>query len=172
MRMRNDLVAGPREKAREAIKAGKTEEALKYLDQVYEQFHGLHDSYGNTQCLFMAAIAEIKGEEYLAELDKTRVFEPNREKFLKFKEMPVEERVKAICNNQRAHFNEFHVEEDDEKFVVVITGCNAGGSSDSSAGSAGISITLLASHVPSSLRFHSQMAEDRSFRFTTVLTKP
>ena len=127
MKRRDDLVIGPKEKAKEAIKAGNTEEALVYLDKVYEQFRNLHDSYGNTQCLLMGTIAEIKGEEWLLELEKIRVYEPFRERFLKFKDMPVEERVKAICNSQRAHFSEFHVEEDDEKFTVVITGCNAGG---------------------------------------------
>jgi hypothetical protein len=126
MKMRDDLVIGPREKAREAIILGKTEEALRYLDEVYEQFRALHDSYGNNQCFFMGAIAEIKGEEWLAALDKNRVYEPNRANFIKFKGMPVEKRVKAICNNQRSHFNEFHVEEDDDKFVLVITNCNAG----------------------------------------------
>jgi len=41
--------------------------------------------------------------------------------------MLVEQRVEAICNSMRAHYSEFHVEEDDEKFVVAIMGCGAGG---------------------------------------------
>ena len=127
MKRRDDLVVGPKEKAKEAIKAGDTEKALAYLDDVYEQFHNLHDSYGNTQCLLMGKLAEIKGEEWLLDLETERVYEPFRERFKKFIEMPVEDRVKAICSSQRAHFTEFHVEEDDEKFTVVITGCNAGG---------------------------------------------
>ena len=59
MKRRDDLVVGPKEKAKEAINAGNTEEALDYLDKVYEQFHNLHDSYGNTQCLLMGKLAEI-----------------------------------------------------------------------------------------------------------------
>jgi hypothetical protein len=41
--------------------------------------------------------------------------------------MSIDQRVEGICNSQRAHYSEFHVEEDGEKFVVLITGCNAGG---------------------------------------------
>ena len=127
MKRRDDFLIGPKEKAAEAIKAGKTEDALKYLDEVHEQFHGLHDSYGNTQDFFMGALAEIKGEDWLMELDRKRVYDFFSQAFRAFKDKSVEERVIGICNNQRAHFSEFHVEEDDEKFTVVVTGCNAGG---------------------------------------------
>jgi hypothetical protein len=41
--------------------------------------------------------------------------------------MSSEQRAEVICNSERAHYGEFHVEEDEEKFVVVITGGNAGG---------------------------------------------
>jgi hypothetical protein len=43
----DDFPIGPKEKAVEAIKAGKTEEALGHLNDVYEQFHALHDAYSH-----------------------------------------------------------------------------------------------------------------------------
>ena len=127
MKRRDDFLIGPKEKAAEAIKEGKTEDALRYLDEVHNQFHRLHDAYGNTQDFFMGALAEIKGEEWLVEFDRKRVREFFYKGFQAYKDKSVEERVKGICDNMRAHFSEFHVEEDDEKFTVVLTGCNAGG---------------------------------------------
>jgi hypothetical protein len=45
MARRDDFLIGRKEKAVEAIKAGKTKEALGYLNEVYEQFHALPDTY-------------------------------------------------------------------------------------------------------------------------------
>ena len=127
MKSRDDFLIGPKEKAEEAIKKGNKEDALKYLNEVYEQFHRLHDSYGTTQDFFMGALAEIKGEEWLMELDRKRVYENFYEMFKPLRDKTPEDRAKAICGNMRAHYTEFHVEEDDEKFTVAATGCNAGG---------------------------------------------
>lgn len=124
---RDDLLKGPREKAVEAVKAGKTEEALVHLDDVYEQFHRLHDLYCNHISMLQGTLAEIKGDEWFEAFDRTSVFEAFRPRFEGWKGMSVEERVEAVCNSHRAHYSEFHVEEDEEKFVVVITDCNAGG---------------------------------------------
>ena len=124
---RDDFLKGPREKAVEAVKAGKTEEALDRLDEVYEQFHRLHDLYCNHISMLQGTLAEAKGDEWFEAFDRTSVFESFRPRFEGWKGMSIEERVEAVCNSHRAHYSEFHVEEDEEKFVVVITGCNAGG---------------------------------------------
>ncbi len=48
MRRRDDFLIGPKEKLIEAIKSGKTEEALRYAHDLYEMFRGMHDGFINT----------------------------------------------------------------------------------------------------------------------------
>lgn len=127
MKRRNDFLIGPREKAIEAIKTGKTEEALDYLDKVYEQFHALHDAYSNDISLLEGTLAQTQGEEWYEAFERKKVFELIGPKYERYKGMSPEEKVEAICNSMRAHYSEFHVIEDEEKFVVAITGCGAGG---------------------------------------------
>ncbi|MFH1091482.1 MAG: hypothetical protein V1742_07920, partial [Pseudomonadota bacterium] len=81
MKRRDEFIIGPKEKAEEAIKNGQTEDALRYLNEVHEQFRRLHDGYAFTQDIFMGALAEIKGEEWLMELDRKRIYEGTYEGF-------------------------------------------------------------------------------------------
>ncbi len=118
---------GPKEKAVEAIRAGKTEEALRCLNEVYEQFHTLHDAYGNEIGLLKGTLAKMQGDKWYETFERKLIFESFRSKYERYGNMSIEQRVEGICNSQRAHYSEFHVEEDGEKFVVLITGCNAGG---------------------------------------------
>ena len=124
---RDDFLVGPREKAVEAIKAGKTEEALRYLNEVYEQFHALHDAYSNDISLLEGTLARTQGIEWYETFERKKIYELLRPKYERYKGMSAEEKVQAICNSMRAHYSEFHVEEDDEKFVVKMTACGAGG---------------------------------------------
>jgi hypothetical protein len=124
---RDDFLKGPKEKAVEAIKAGRTEEALGYLGDVYEQFHKLHDAYCNHLSLLQGTLIETQGDKWYEAFDRKTVFELFYSKYERWRRMTPEQRVEDICNSHRAHYSEFHIEEDDEKFVVVITGCGAGG---------------------------------------------
>ena len=127
MARRDDFLIGPKEKAVEAIKAGKTEEALSYLNGVYEQFHALHDAYSNDVSMLEGALAQSRGDRWYEAFERKKVFGLLGPKYQRYRGMSVEQRVEAICNSMRAHYSEFHVEEDESKFVVVITGCGAGG---------------------------------------------
>jgi hypothetical protein len=127
VKIRDDLNVGPREKAIEAIKAGKTEEALKYLDEAYEQFHYLHDRYSNDISRGFALLAEAYGEEWLKGYIGDEILEAFTVRFEPWKKLTPEEIVERVCAIHRAHYSEFHVEEDDEKFTVALTACNAGG---------------------------------------------
>jgi hypothetical protein len=124
---RDDFLVGPKEKAIEAIKAGKTHEALGYLNDAYEQFHALHDAYGNEIGFLKGTLAKIQGDKWYEAFERKLIFESFRPKYERYKGMSVEERVEGICNTGRAHYSEFHVEEDEEKFVVMMTSCGAGG---------------------------------------------
>jgi hypothetical protein len=126
MKNREDLAKGPKEKAIEAIKAGKTEEALKYLNETYEMFRRPHDGYINTINLLMARLFEAKGAEWFESFERNRC-SGNKARFSAWARLPVEELMKAFCNIHLAHLSEFHVEEYDDRIVMKITGCNAGG---------------------------------------------
>jgi hypothetical protein len=124
---RDDFLVGPKEKAIEAIKAGKTQEALAYLNEVYEQFHPLHDAYSNDISLLEGTLAQTQGEKWYEAFERKKIFELLAPKYERYKGMSAEQKVGAICNSMRAHYSEFYVEEDDKKFAVKITGCGAGG---------------------------------------------
>jgi hypothetical protein len=72
-------------------------------------------------------IAEANGEEWLEGFTRDRIYPRWRPIFQTMKDMMPEERVNMICDIHRPMYSEFHVEEDDEKFVVAVTGCNNGG---------------------------------------------
>ena len=127
MKRRDDFLVGPREKAMEAIKAGKTKEALAYLNDVYEQFHALHDAYSNDISFLEGTLANTLGDKGYEAFERKKIFELLAPKYERYKGMSAEQKVGTICNSMRAHYSEFHVEENDEKFVVAMTGCGAGG---------------------------------------------
>jgi len=126
MIQRDDFTIGPKEKLIEAIQSGKTQEALQYVNELYEMFRGMHDGFVNTISLLHGKLAEAKGEEWLENFTRERLTRW-RSTFEHWKTLPTEERVKAICDIHKPMYSEFHVEEDEEKFVVVITACNNGG---------------------------------------------
>jgi len=127
MARRDDFLVGPKEKAVEAIKEGKTEQALSCLNDVYKQFHALHDAYSNHISLLERTLAKTQGDEWYEAFERKTIVESFRPKYERYKNMSAEQQVEAICNSMRAHYSEFHVEEDVSKLVVVITGCGAGG---------------------------------------------
>ncbi len=126
MRERDDFIIGPKEKLISAIKARNTEEALRYANELYEMFRGMHDGFVNTISLMHGKLADANGEEWLEKFTRDRLSRW-RSIFQTMKNMSPEERVRMICDIHRPMYSEFHVEEDDEKFIVAITGCNNGG---------------------------------------------
>lgn len=127
MRRRDNFIIGPKEKLIEAIKSGKTEEALRQVNDLYEMFRRVHDSYVNAISLMHGKLAEAKGEEWLEGFTRDRIYLGWKPIFQTMKNMSPEQRVNMICDIHRSMYSEFHVEEDDEKFVVAVTGCNNGG---------------------------------------------
>ncbi len=127
MKRRDDFLIGPKERLIEAIKSEETEEALRCVKDLYEMFRGMHDGFVNAISLMHAKLAEANGEEWLDGFTRARIYPAWRPIFLAMKDMAPEQRVHAICAIHRPMYSEFHVEEDDEKFVVAVTGCNNGG---------------------------------------------
>jgi len=98
-------------------------EALRFVDDLYEMFRGMHDGFINAMSLMHAKLAEANGEEWLEGFTRDRIYPLWRPIFLTMKNMSPEQQVNAICGTHRPMYSEFHVEEDDEKFVVAVIGC-------------------------------------------------
>ena len=127
MRRRDDLVIGPREKAIEAIEAGKKEEAIRYIGELVEEFRPLHDRYAEWIQTLLVFIVEKLGEEAVEEALVKTFHDVYRGKLLPLKNMSHEEIVKSRSKSHRSHFSKFHIEEDDEKTIIVIDYCGSGG---------------------------------------------
>jgi len=131
-RRRDDFLIGPREKAIEAVKAGNKEEAIKYIDALNFEFQPTHDRFSEFIQTLLVYISEKLGEEAVEDAMKTVYDRVYKSRLLansgwKPKELTAEEQVQFWCKAHRDHWSEFYVEEDDEKFTVVITGCGSGG---------------------------------------------
>jgi hypothetical protein len=127
MKRREDFLIGPKEKAVEAITAGRREEAISYLEEALNLFRDLHDRYCNHLSLTQGLLAQIKGDEWFASFTRDLIFQGYRERFGSWKDMSAEQRVQTVCTMQRSHFSEFYVEESEKAFTICIIGCNAGG---------------------------------------------
>jgi len=140
MKRRDDLAVGPREKAIEAVKAGKKEEAIKYIEELYESFKPLHDRYSEWIQFLLTFIAERLGEEVVNEALRGITYAIYKDRWVDmFKNMSPEEVTKMFCLVHKSHYSDFYVEEDDEKFVLVLPYCGSGGrmQKEGKAGSTG-----------------------------------
>jgi hypothetical protein len=127
MRRRDDLIVGPKEKAVKALKEGKKDEAIQYIEEIYQEFRPIHDRYGDwIQCL-LNFIAERLGEDAVADALKKTFNEVYKARLISLKNMTHEELIKSRSQSHRTHFSNFYIEEDDEKTVLVINYCGSGG---------------------------------------------
>ena len=128
MRRRDDLLIGPKERAIEAVKAGRKEEAVKYIEELWEGFKPLHDRYGDWIQFLLSFIADKLGEEVVEEALRGIVIDIYKDRFVStFKTMSAEEIAKSWSQVSKSHYCDVYVEEDDEKFVLVIPYCGSGG---------------------------------------------
>jgi len=124
---RDDLLIGPKEKAIEAVQAGRKEEAIKYIEELGQSFKPLHDRYGDWIEFLLDLIAERIGEETVQEALRGIGIEVYGPWLPMFRTMSSEEIARMFCQAQKVHNSDFHVEEDDEKFVLVLSYCGSGG---------------------------------------------
>jgi len=121
------LSKGPKEKAIDAIRTGKQEEAVSYVEELYNSFKPLHDRYCDMVSLLLTYIGQKLGEEAVYEATRLFMYEIYPLVVGKLKGASHEQLVKAICRMHAAHYTEFHLVDDDDKTTVAITGCRSGG---------------------------------------------
>lgn len=127
-RRRDDLLVSPKEKAINAVKAGDKDKALKSIEELYQMFLSLHDRYGDWMLLLLTFIGEKLGEEAVEEATRRGANEIYSDRWVDgFRRMTAEEITRAMCLVHKTHYSDYYVEEDDEKFVIVINYCGSGG---------------------------------------------
>ncbi len=123
---RDDLLLGPYELAKAAIKAGDTAAALKYLNELRNDFKPVHDNLSDWIQSLLNYIGENMGE---GAVEKALL--RNFDDVFRGRTPPIqataEETIRKWCRNQRAHYSQFHVDEDEDKYTIVITNCGSGG---------------------------------------------
>ena len=117
----------PREKAIEAIKAGKKEEAIQHVEDLYNSFKPLHDRYADMVSLLLIYVGKKLGEEAVYEATRFFMDEIYPPVIGKMGGLGYQQLLEAVCRMHVAHYTQFHLVEDDEKMTVTITGCRSGG---------------------------------------------
>jgi hypothetical protein len=127
-RRRDDLLIGPKEQAIAAIKAGKKEEAIRYVEELYKESQPLHDRYVEWIQFLVAFIAEKLGEDKVEEAFRGIVTEIYKDRWVStWKERNAEDIARDFCRISKTHFSDFYIEEDDEKFIITVPFCGSGG---------------------------------------------
>jgi hypothetical protein len=117
------------ERAKAAIRAGETDEAIALVDKAVAQWRSLQDYSINWITSTLSFIADEMGEE-AAERALRRTGEefvlPRRTTDVEWGDLPARVRAKVVARAMLANFGECEVSEDDEK-VTLSFACGTGG---------------------------------------------
>lgn len=109
---------------REAIQAGKSDEALTLLDYAYSEFKTLHDAIISLVDDLLTHLANIKEEEIYNVLRKR--FEPIIRRWLSETPGPKESLQRGI-ESQRGHGGRCKIIEEPDRYMVTCDPCGSGG---------------------------------------------
>ena len=117
------------EQAKQAVAAGRGDEAVALIDRAVEQWRGLQDYSINWITSLLSFIGRELGEEAvercLRELGEG-FLRPRRQAGRPWLELPAEVRAKVIARAMVSNFGSVEVSEDDEKIVLAFH-CGSGG---------------------------------------------
>ena len=126
-RIRHDFMQTARDRAKAAIQAGRTEEALQAVDAIWEEGRPIHDLYGDMSAVFLDYIKEKLGEDAVEEAWRyvgEKLWRPVLESY-RDKDPALLAEIYAMF--LRSHGYDFTCEEDDEKFQFFLHYCPSGG---------------------------------------------
>jgi hypothetical protein len=106
------------ERAKDAIRAGDTDEAIALVDKAVAQWRGLQEYSINWVTSTLSFIARELGEEAVERaLRQTgdEFVKPRRDTGVEWGDLPARVRAKVIARAMVANFGDCAVEEDDEK---------------------------------------------------------
>jgi hypothetical protein len=117
------------ERAKDAIRAGDTDEAIALVDKAVAQWRGLQEYSINWVTSTLSFIARELGEEAVERaLRQTgdEFVKPRRDTGVEWGDLPARVRAKVIARAMVANFGDCAVEEDDEKITLSFQ-CGTGG---------------------------------------------
>lgn len=109
---------------REAIQAGRTEEALTFLDYAYFEFKSVHDSLCVWVDVAFSQLAQF-GEEEIYNVVSKR-YGPRMRRWL-IDTPGAEESLERGMEYHRAHGGNLTVQEEPSRYVVTLDPCGSGG---------------------------------------------
>lgn len=125
--LRSDLVQTARDRAKAAIRAGRTDAALRDVDEIWDEGRPIHDLYGDMAAVFLDFVRERLGEDaveeawrYVGEKLWRPVLEASRD------EDPAR-LAETYAMFLRSHGYDFSCEEDDDSFRFRLHYCPSGG---------------------------------------------
>jgi len=110
---------------RKAVKAGKVNKALEFINYGCFEAKQMHDILAEFPDISLKHIADCGGEEEIAKVLRKRYY--NRAKnFISTIKSP-REALQRLVEQQRAHFSKFTVVEEPDRYVVRTDPCGSGG---------------------------------------------
>jgi len=110
---------------RKAIKAGKVDEALEFIDYGCFEVKQIHDILAAFPDIALTHIADCCGEEEIIKVLRKRYYY-RAKKIISTIKSP-REALQRLIEQQRAHFSEFTVVEESDRYVVRTDPCGSGG---------------------------------------------
>lgn len=128
MARKNELTKTICEKAVEAIRLGRREEAIQYVRESDGLFKTIHDRYCEYCSSLETFIAKKYGEEALRDALIHLINDVHKRTFIEpIRNAPHERIVEMFAAAHRAHHSDFFVEEFEDRTVFTITCCGSGG---------------------------------------------
>lgn len=127
MPIRNDWMETARDRAKAAIREGRSEDALKAVDEIWDEGRPIHDLYGDMAAVFLDFVRDKLGEEAVEESWRyvgERLWRPVIESFRDKDPALLAETYAMFL---RSHGYDFTCEEDDVAFHFKLHYCPSGG---------------------------------------------
>jgi len=110
---------------RKAVKAGKINEALEFINYGCFEAKQMHDILAEFPDIALTHIAKCCGEEEIIKVLRKRYYDRTKNFILTIKNS--KEALQRLVEQQRAHFSEFTVVEESDRYVVRTDPCGSGG---------------------------------------------
>lgn len=121
-----EKIKKPLDLSLEAFDAGKKDEAKTHIMQMAKDFRLAHDGMASSIAHFLSYIAKKLGEEAVEEVLREDANDYWKNVFMGLKDNP-KKLHDFMVQAWRGHNSVFSIEEDDEKYTLVIHFCGSGG---------------------------------------------
>jgi len=110
---------------RDAVKAGKIDEALELLDYGCYEAKQVHDILAAFPDIALTYIVNRCGEEEIMKVLRGRYYDRAKDFIARISDP--KEALQRLVEQQRAHFSDFTVVEEPDRYVVIADPCGSGG---------------------------------------------